>query len=66
MSYLPPGAPVWLLAVVAAILAVGSLVRAVARLIPQNPRDRLRAWERWLEHRRQVRLDRRDTRHQLP
>ena len=55
MPYLPPGLPMWALGIVAILLAVSNLVRAVARMMPQNSRDRLQVWERWLEHRRMVR-----------
>ncbi|MCP2199558.1 hypothetical protein LX90_003242 [Lentzea flava] len=55
MSYLPPGLPMWALGIVAILLAAGSLLRALSRLMPQNSRDRLQAWERWLEHRRMMR-----------
>lgn len=54
MSNLLPGLPMWALGVVAIVLAIGSLVRAFARMMPQNSRDRLQAWEKWLEHRRLV------------
>jgi hypothetical protein len=50
----------WALGLVATILAVSAIVRAFAKLIPQNSSDRLKAWERWLEHRRQSRRDQRE------